>query len=185
MFVNPIAVKFAYIGNAESQCPYGCMGQQVSPNGNPGADAMASVLAHELAETVTNPYGDAWYFDDNGNENADECAWQFGATFGVGTAGAHANVKLGTRYFLLQENWVNAGGGYCAVGYNASAPSSSASLTPTRTVSPSLTPSRSQSSSWSQSRSWTGSHTAAKSRSGSRSDSPSSSVTRTPTATPT
>ena len=78
MFVNPIAVKFAYIGNAESQCPYGCMGQQVSPNGNPGADAMASVIVHELVETVTDPIVGTGYVTAAGQENGDLCAWTFG-----------------------------------------------------------------------------------------------------------
>lgn len=42
------------------------------PNGNPGVDAMATSFAHELNlnEAVTDPEGDAWYFDDNGDENA-------------------------------------------------------------------------------------------------------------------
>ena len=35
------------------------------------------------------------------------------ATYSVN--GALANMKLGTRDFLIQRNWVNASGGYCAM----------------------------------------------------------------------
>ena len=35
----------------------------------------------------------------------------------VGVNGALANMKLGTRYYLIQRNWVNASGGYCALSY--------------------------------------------------------------------
>ena len=34
-----------------------------------------------------------------------------------GANGAKANMKLGARDFLIQQNWVNAGGGYCAMSY--------------------------------------------------------------------
>jgi len=71
-------IKFSFVGNPD-QCPSACAAQKVSPNGNAGADAMASIIAHELSESVTDPDLNAW-FDKSGNENADKCAWNFGAT---------------------------------------------------------------------------------------------------------
>ena len=56
----------------------------------------------------------AWY-DTRGYENADKCAWTFGTTYTAN--GALANMKLGTRDFLIQQNWVNLSGGYCAKSY--------------------------------------------------------------------
>ena len=41
---------------------------------------MASILAHELEESVTDPDLNAWY-DSRGGENADKCAWTFGTTY--------------------------------------------------------------------------------------------------------
>jgi hypothetical protein len=38
---------------------------------------MVTQLAHEIAESITNPYGGAWQ-DDNGVENCDICAYQYG-----------------------------------------------------------------------------------------------------------
>src|SRR5258705_7328689 len=76
---------------------------------------MASILAHELSETATDPQLNAWY-DSTGAENDDKCAWTFGTTYSVGN-GSIANMKLGTRDFLIQQNWVNKGGGYCGQGY--------------------------------------------------------------------
>jgi hypothetical protein len=91
------------------------MQTSVSPNGNVGADAMASVMAHELEETATDPDLNAWY-DQRGYENADKCAWTFGTTYSVAN-GSKANMSLGGRDFLIQRNWVNAAGGYCALSY--------------------------------------------------------------------
>jgi hypothetical protein len=104
-------IKFAFVGNAD-RCPSACAAQSKSPNGNPGADAMASVIAHELEETVTDPHLDAWY-DSNGNENADKCAWTFGNTTPA-MNGSVYNMVVGGNQYLIQRNWVNASGGYCA-----------------------------------------------------------------------
>ena len=55
-------------------------------------------------------------WDKSGAENADKCAWTFGPTYQAAN-GALANMKLGARDFLIQRNWVNAAGGYCALSY--------------------------------------------------------------------
>ena len=47
----------------------------------------------------------------------DLCAWNFGSTY-IANNGATANVRVGARDFLLQQLWVNAYGGYCALTYN-------------------------------------------------------------------
>ncbi len=87
--------------------------QTNSPNNNPGADAMASTIAHELDEVVTDPNLDAWY-DSGGNEVADKCAWTFGSPYKVSN-GSMANMKLGGNDYCIQENWVNAAGGSCGL----------------------------------------------------------------------
>jgi hypothetical protein len=111
---GPSGIKYSFVGNA-ARCPSACAAQTTkSPNGNVGADAMASVLVHELEEAVTDPYLNAWY-DRRGYENADKCAWTFGATYVAN--GAAANMKLGTRHYLIQQNWVNVGAGKCALKY--------------------------------------------------------------------
>jgi hypothetical protein len=106
-------IKYSFVGNPD-RCPSACADQTVGPNGNAGADGMASIVAHELEEAVTDPDLNAWY-DTRGAENADKCAWTFGTTYTAN--GALANVKLGTRDFLIQRNWVNAAGGYCSMSY--------------------------------------------------------------------
>jgi hypothetical protein len=107
-------IKYAFVGNAD-RCPTACEAQTTSPNGNAGADAMASVIAHELEEMVTDPNLNAWY-DTRGYENADKCAWTFG-TVSTASNGSLYNMTLGTRQYLIQRNWVNASGGYCAQSY--------------------------------------------------------------------
>ncbi|HEX5431704.1 MAG TPA: hypothetical protein VFW83_07045 [Bryobacteraceae bacterium] len=111
--LGSLNVKFAFVGDPD-KCPTACEEQTlVSPNGNTGADGMASIVAHELSEAVTDPNLNAWY-DRRGQENADKCAWKFGSTYDPGN-GSQANVQLGSRYFLLQQIWLNANGGLCAL----------------------------------------------------------------------
>jgi hypothetical protein len=107
-------IKYSFVGNPD-RCPSACAAQNIGPNGNAGADGMASIIAHELEEAVTDPDLNAWY-DNRGQENADKCAWTFG---GVATApnGALYNMTLGSRNFLIQQNWVNASGGFCAKSF--------------------------------------------------------------------
>jgi len=112
--ISPNNVRYAFIGNA-ARCLSACAEQTISPNDNAGADAMASIIAHELEEAVTDPDLNAWY-DRRGEENADKCAWTFGSTYTVGN-GSLANMILGSRNFLIQQNWVNAAGGKCAVKF--------------------------------------------------------------------
>jgi hypothetical protein len=105
-------IKYSFVGNPD-RCPSACEAQTTGPNGNAGADGMASIIAHELEEAVTDPDLNAWY-DRRGQENADKCAWTFGTTYTVAN-GSKANMNLGGRDYLIQRNWVNAGGGYCSL----------------------------------------------------------------------
>lgn len=107
-------IKYAFIGNPD-RCPSACEDQSIGPNGNAGADGMASIIAHELEEATTDPDLNAWY-DKRGQENADKCAWTFGATYKTAN-GSLANMRLGARDYLIQQNWVNAGSGGCALHY--------------------------------------------------------------------
>ncbi|MES2125120.1 MAG: hypothetical protein V4503_10585 [Gemmatimonadota bacterium] len=94
--------------------PSACTNGTASPNGDPGADNEVSVLAHEIEETTTDPMGNAWY-DSRGYENADKCAWNFGTTFTSG--GGVANMTIGGKAFLVQQNWINSGSGGCRLSW--------------------------------------------------------------------
>jgi hypothetical protein len=107
-------IKYAFVGNPD-RCINSCAAQSVGPNGNAGADGMASIIAHELEEVATDPDLDAW-FDASGAENADKCAWTFGSTYSTPN-GAMANMHLGSRDYLIQQNW-NAGNSQrCVLAY--------------------------------------------------------------------
>jgi len=90
-----------------------CTNGTAAPNGDPGADAEVNTLAHEIEETTTDLLGNAW-FDNRGYENADKCAWNFGT---LNLSGGTANITVGGKNFLVQQNWVNAGSGGCAKSY--------------------------------------------------------------------
>ena len=110
--IGTVSIKYAFVGDPTGPNLLVCGAQKVSPNGDAGADAMVSVIAHEIDEAVTDPELTAWY-DDAGEENADRCAWSYGRTFTVGRA--KANVRLGARNYLLQRNWLNAQRGRCVL----------------------------------------------------------------------
>ncbi len=106
--INGVDVKYSFVGNA-NRCLSSCAAQSVGPNGNAGVDGMASVITHELEEALSDPDLNAWY-DSNGAENADKCAWTFGSAQSQAANGAFYNVSLNnplnnvTRNFLLQRN---------------------------------------------------------------------------------
>jgi hypothetical protein len=111
---------YAFVGNP-MRCPTVGAPQFVSggdilptPNENVTADAMASTLARVLDAIVTDPSGGGW-FDRYGLENADKCQCTFGKTYTTAN-GAQANMRLGQRDYLIQQNWVNAPDrGYCGL----------------------------------------------------------------------
>ncbi len=118
-----IDIKFAFVGNPKTQCMAFCSLFNANfppPNGNASGDAMTSIIAHELSEVVNDPHMNAW-FDIDGAESADKCQWSYGATSRVPAGQPNAfgvyNASFGGRHFLLQQNWVNANGGFCAPGY--------------------------------------------------------------------
>ncbi len=61
-----------------------------------GLRAIANVSGHELSEALTDPRGAGW-FDRQGAENADKCAWTFGG-----------NVSIGGQSWKIQGNFSNA-----------------------------------------------------------------------------
>lgn len=102
-------IKYAFVGDTEA-CPTACapkINSTTSPNQNVAADGMASVIAHELVEAVTDPNQNAWY-DSTGYENADKCAWNFGI-INTASNGSLYNLTLNSRNYLLQQNWLYQG----------------------------------------------------------------------------
>jgi hypothetical protein len=81
------------------------------PN-NDEADAALSVVSHEHNEAITDPLLNAWWQslpgDDQGSENGDKCAWNFGTQLGNTASGPYNQVIGGGKYYLQQE-WSNAG----------------------------------------------------------------------------
>lgn len=74
------------------------------PNDRP-ADLTINIASHEQMEAATDPMLDAWY-DSNGNEIGDKCAWFFGPRNSAG-----ANVTWNGHSYLVQQEWDNNGGG--------------------------------------------------------------------------
>ncbi len=96
---NVLYANMPYTGHNLSAC-----GTQQYPNGDPAADSTINVTSHEANETVTDPLGNAWY-DQQGNENGDKCAWNFGAA--QGPTGARYNQVINGKTYFLQQEWSN------------------------------------------------------------------------------
>jgi hypothetical protein len=103
-------IRYAFVGNPD-RCQASCETQIQSPNGDAAADAMASTMAHETLESITDPNLNAWY-DTKGQEVGDKCAWKWGPLQGELGYGAY-NHTFGSRNWLIQMTWENTRGGGC------------------------------------------------------------------------
>jgi hypothetical protein len=117
-----------FVGNPD-RCPALCEGEELSPppevqkllklkpQKDVAAKGMVSVIAHELSESVTDPFGDGWISD--GAENGDLCAFKYGELRYEGIVSPTLyNQTFGKRRYLSQQIWVNAKGGYCASSWS-------------------------------------------------------------------
>lgn len=95
------AMLYANQPYADTSPPNCDVGQH--PN-NDDADATINVTSHEHNETITDEQGSAWY-DNQGFENGDKCAWIFGAF--KGTSGHEYNQTINGHHYWLQEEWSN------------------------------------------------------------------------------
>lgn len=128
-FRDNINMLHAVVGNPQRCKDLGldpCRSQDgASPNDNPNADGMATTIAHEYAEIVTDPNADSWFYINTAGEMGDLCQFpnDFNATYGptfLTGNGSRANVTLGSRNFLLQQLWVSTGG--CTLSYTPPPP---------------------------------------------------------------
>ena len=125
--INGVNIKFAALGDV-TQCPNDCSSQGAyttfgfdhSPNEDWAADGMSSIILHESSEMTSdpNPYSDPTWRNSWFMEAADCCSWVFSALY-LTENNSVANVKIGNRDFLIQENWVldknDAVGGHCGL----------------------------------------------------------------------
>ena len=98
-----------------SAYPSGCTSGYPTDDADVGAATEVNTLAHEIEETTTDGYGNAWY-DTRGYENADKCAWIWGSILTSGNGGKY-NMIVGGHKVLVQQNWKNVSGGGCATSY--------------------------------------------------------------------
>jgi hypothetical protein len=118
-------IKWAFVGNTD-RCSSSCSIQATGPNstatGLGGPDGIINVMTHETEEAITDPDLNAW-FDSNGNEDADKCNFNFGATTACNgsngcsvsgnSAKAQFNQTFGGHNYMMQQEWENANGGAC------------------------------------------------------------------------
>lgn len=84
---------------------WGCS-SGIYPNGDE-ADAAIDVLSHEYIESLTDPYGTAWWDDSSGDEIADKCDIDYGSSLGSYN-GSTYNQLIGTGHYETQLEYSNA-----------------------------------------------------------------------------
>jgi len=112
---NTNKIIYAWVGDG-NRCINSCAAQVLSPNGDAGIDGAINLLAHEIADVITDPLVNGW-FDASGKESADKCQWNFGSYYRASN-GAYANMQLGNRNFLVQTMWINDNYQCCQTGYS-------------------------------------------------------------------
>jgi hypothetical protein len=91
--INGVNVQFAFFFKLDNDP--GCNPQSPTSQSE-GLQALGNVSGHELSEMMTDPQLNAWY-DSQGAENADKCAWTFGKKL----------LNLGGTSWKIQGNWSN------------------------------------------------------------------------------
>jgi hypothetical protein len=100
-------IKYAMVGNP-NQCPQGCetshiLGDNGSPNNDPGADGTTAIMWHEFSETMSDPevnLDTAW--EGICGESGDCCAWLFGKVKKDSRGHFYTNV-IGGKEYAMQE----------------------------------------------------------------------------------
>jgi hypothetical protein len=90
-------IKFAFFFDLTGDA--GCDPADLRNDYSQATEALANVSIHEIAEAMTDPQLNAWY-DKQGYENADKCAWKFSAN-GV-------QLVSGGYFWKIQGEWDNA-----------------------------------------------------------------------------
>jgi hypothetical protein len=88
-----------------STAGYICTYLTRGPNDDYGADATVSAMLHETEETATDPYIDGFlgWWDKNGEESSDKCAYHYGTVNDNGID--YWNLRVGGKPFLVQQQW--------------------------------------------------------------------------------
>jgi hypothetical protein len=80
-----------------------------SPNGDPVADAAASIATHEITESITDPLvnvNSAW-FTAQGNEIGDLCGYNYGTNTWTSLVANDANEMWNGRFYEVQQEFDN------------------------------------------------------------------------------
>jgi hypothetical protein len=93
--INGTTVEIGFFFNLDGDP--GCDPADSWTTHSQGLKALANVSGHELSEVLTDPILNAWY-DQQGAENADKCAWTFHSVI---------TFKNGSQW-KIQGNWSNA-----------------------------------------------------------------------------
>ncbi len=108
--------------------PGHCQSDNPRPNAST-ADPAISTIAHEFAETATDPLGDAWS-NGGGAEIADLCLTKFGPDLGGSSGDSAYDAVIDGGHYYIQELWSNHAHG-CAA---ATEPDSASIAAPRRAV---------------------------------------------------
>jgi len=92
-----VPVQFAFFFNLDGDS--GCDPVDTQTGHSQGLAALANVTAHELSEARTDPASPGAWYDSQGAENGDKCAWTFAVPFVMFTDGSK---------WKAQGEWSNA-----------------------------------------------------------------------------
>jgi hypothetical protein len=92
-----VPVQFAFFFKLDGDA--GCDPQDAQTGNPQGLAALANVSAHEISEARSDPASPGAWYDSNGAENGDKCAWTFNVPFVTFPDG---------HKWKLQGEWSNA-----------------------------------------------------------------------------
>ena len=91
-------MEFAFFFKLDGDA--GCDPQDTQTGHSQGLAALANVSAHELSEARTDPASPGAWYDSQGQENGDKCAWTFNVPY--------VKFSGNNTIWKLQGEWSNS-----------------------------------------------------------------------------
>jgi hypothetical protein len=109
---TPAGLTVTLYANMPYNNVQGCFGTPEQLPNNSDADPLISTTSHELSETMTDPTKGGWWNSTTGEEDGDQCAYNYGSAIGSDEyQNGDFNQVINSDIYWTQQEWSNRASG--------------------------------------------------------------------------